>query len=161
MSSKRIRRSCNICYLPVESPLKCNECTFECCNKCILTWAERSRECPQCRKYRTFDIDYPNSETESVGSEMEVPWWITQQEITNFLHLVVLIPPPPPPQFDEFGQYIDNESENNDENEEYDDEVNYYELDEDDEDDEDDEVNHEDDEDEENEENEENEEVDN
>ncbi len=37
------------------SELKCNECTLECCNKCINTWYEQHNTCPQCRQIDTFD----------------------------------------------------------------------------------------------------------
>ena len=56
--NKRIKISnCNIC-LCEQTELKCNECTFECCYKCINEWSERSHDCPQCKKFETYDIEY-------------------------------------------------------------------------------------------------------
>ena len=54
---KRIKTTCNIC-LNDQTELKCSECTFECCYKCIYEWSDRSHNCPQCGKFETYDIEY-------------------------------------------------------------------------------------------------------
>jgi hypothetical protein len=62
-----MKTTCNIC-LTQQTELKCNECTFECCYKCIEEWTERSHNCPQCGKFETYDIEYSLivSEEESI-----------------------------------------------------------------------------------------------
>lgn len=67
---KRMRTVCNIC-LESQTDIKCSQCSFECCYQCIYNWAERSHNCPQCRKFETYDIEYSllTSEEESVYEE--------------------------------------------------------------------------------------------
>jgi hypothetical protein len=54
---KKQKLTCNIC-LEHETELKCDICTFKSCYDCIIKWSEKSDLCPQCGKYRTFDIEY-------------------------------------------------------------------------------------------------------
>jgi len=55
---RRTTKTCNICF--DEAPeLKCIECVFEVCYKCITKWANTSHKCPLCGQLETYDIDYP------------------------------------------------------------------------------------------------------
>lgn len=54
---KRVRTTCNICYVE-NVELKCNLCTFECCFDCINEWSKHSVKCPQCSQEKTYDIEY-------------------------------------------------------------------------------------------------------
>ncbi len=52
-------KDCEICY-NTEETLKCNSCNFKACKKCISEWLNNKSHgsCPQCRKIKTFDIEY-------------------------------------------------------------------------------------------------------
>jgi hypothetical protein len=52
---KKFKITCNICF-DLETDSKCSECTFECCDVCLLKWLKKTHTCPQCRKVNTFDV---------------------------------------------------------------------------------------------------------
>src|SRR6188768_1696553 len=59
----RIDTRCNICF-DNKFLIKCSVCVFKTCEDCIYTWAEKSFLCPQCKEYKTYDIDYPMTDNE-------------------------------------------------------------------------------------------------
>ena len=58
---------CNICF-ETATDIKCNLCSYECCYQCIHLWSERSHNCPQCRNFESYDIEYSllTSDDESI-----------------------------------------------------------------------------------------------
>ena len=52
---------CDACYEDFDIPdqlVKCKECTYKICKECADLWLIKKAkvECPQCRRYHTFDI---------------------------------------------------------------------------------------------------------
>ena len=63
--------TCLICVRS-KNVSKCRDCTFVSCTKCIINWFNTSRgfKCPQCKKLKTYNIDYT-----------QFPEFVTQEEV--------------------------------------------------------------------------------
>ena len=48
---------CNICLQEKKKIIKCNECNFNVCKKCINKWYKFNKICPQCKYENTYDIE--------------------------------------------------------------------------------------------------------
>lgn len=77
--AKRMRTTCNICF-ETQTDIKCNYCRFECCYQCIHQWSERSRYCPQCRKFETYDIEYSLIEEEKYLEFHDLDLFVNDEE---------------------------------------------------------------------------------
>ena len=115
---------CSICLESIEDLLKknefeyfieCSNCNYKCCISCINKWYIKTKICPICKKFNTFDINFEYSlssfEEEDLSIKDDQPNLFQQifnehlQQLLQELNVPhpppqvpLQVPPPPPSQ---------------------------------------------------------------
>ena len=48
---------CNICLQEKKKTIKCDQCNFNICPKCIYKWNKFNKTCPQCKFINTYNVE--------------------------------------------------------------------------------------------------------